>query len=64
MIGALGRHVLGAALETLAGLRRALLVSDDVWVSVNVSPRHLDDPGLPGPAWGSISTTSAPGTRR
>ena len=48
MIGALGLRVLRSAIETLAGLRDALLLGDDAWVSVNISPRQLDDPALPG----------------
>jgi diguanylate cyclase (GGDEF)-like protein/PAS domain S-box-containing protein len=60
MIGALGLQVLGAALETLAGLRRALLVSDDVWVAVNVSPRQLDDPGLPEQVSAAIAAVGLP----
>jgi diguanylate cyclase (GGDEF)-like protein len=47
LIGALGQHVLRTALGTFAGWRRAGLISDDVRISVNISPRQLDDPTLP-----------------
>jgi diguanylate cyclase (GGDEF)-like protein/PAS domain S-box-containing protein len=48
LIGALGLHVLRTALGTLASWRRSGLVSQDVPVSINVSGRQLNDPGLPG----------------
>ena len=46
LIGALGRHVLQTALVTLGDWRRAGLVAPDVRMSVNVSGRQLNDPGL------------------
>ncbi len=48
LIGALGLHVLQTALTTLASWQRAGLVADDVRMSVNVSGRQLNDPGLAG----------------
>jgi diguanylate cyclase (GGDEF)-like protein/PAS domain S-box-containing protein len=48
LIGALGRHVLQTALATLASWRQAGLVAPDVRMSVNVSARQLNDPGLAG----------------
>jgi diguanylate cyclase (GGDEF)-like protein len=46
VITALGQQVLRAALGTLAGWRRDGLVADDVCMSVNLSGRQLEDPGL------------------
>ncbi len=46
MIGSLGEQVMRDALQTLAGWRRDGLVADDIAVSVNLSIRQLDDPGL------------------
>jgi diguanylate cyclase (GGDEF)-like protein/PAS domain S-box-containing protein len=47
MIGAVGLHVLRTALGALARWRGSRLIGPDVRVSVNVSARQLDDPGLP-----------------
>ncbi len=46
LIGALGRQVMHEALRTLADWRREGLIADDVSMSVNLSIRQLDDPGL------------------
>jgi EAL domain-containing protein (putative c-di-GMP-specific phosphodiesterase class I) len=46
VIGALGQQVLRRALVTLAGWRAEGLISDEVCMSVNLSGRQLDDPGL------------------
>jgi diguanylate cyclase (GGDEF)-like protein/PAS domain S-box-containing protein len=46
VIGALGQHVMRTALITLSGWRHDGLISDDVCMSVNLSGRQLDDPGL------------------
>jgi diguanylate cyclase (GGDEF)-like protein/PAS domain S-box-containing protein len=48
LIGALGLHVLHTALATLASWRQAGLLAQDVPMSVNVSSRQLNDPGLAG----------------
>jgi diguanylate cyclase (GGDEF)-like protein/PAS domain S-box-containing protein len=61
MIGAVGMHVLRAALETLAGWRRAGLISDEVCVTVNVSPRQLDDPRLPAYVRAATAAAGVPG---
>jgi diguanylate cyclase len=41
MIGAIGAWVLAEAARTTAGWRRAGTVTDNFWISVNVSPRQL-----------------------
>jgi diguanylate cyclase (GGDEF)-like protein len=61
VIGALGLHVLRTSLETLAGWRRSGVVDDDVRVSVNVSGRQLDDPGLPGAVRAAIAAAGLDG---
>jgi diguanylate cyclase (GGDEF)-like protein len=47
LIAAIGRWVLDEALRQLAGWRQSGAVDDQFWISVNVSPRQLRDPGLP-----------------
>ena len=47
MISALGSHVLDQALADFATWRRDGLLADDVYVSVNVSSRQLEDPRFP-----------------
>jgi diguanylate cyclase (GGDEF)-like protein/PAS domain S-box-containing protein len=61
VIGALGLHVLRTALETLAGWRRLGIVDDDVRISVNISSRQLDDPGLPGAVRAAIAAAGLDG---
>jgi diguanylate cyclase (GGDEF)-like protein/PAS domain S-box-containing protein len=46
MIGALGRYVTDTALRTLATWRAEGLVSEEVCMSVNLSGRQVDNPGL------------------
>ncbi|MFZ0041535.1 MAG: bifunctional diguanylate cyclase/phosphodiesterase, partial [Solirubrobacteraceae bacterium] len=46
VIGALGRHVTDTALKTLAVWRHEGFVSKDVCMSVNLSDRQVDGPGL------------------
>jgi diguanylate cyclase (GGDEF)-like protein/PAS domain S-box-containing protein len=46
VIGALGHLVMSTAVRELARWREEALVSDDISVSVNLSGRQLDDPGL------------------
>ncbi|HWE33904.1 MAG TPA: EAL domain-containing protein [Solirubrobacteraceae bacterium] len=60
VIGALGLHVLRTALDTLAAWRREGLVDDDVQMSVNVSGRQLDDPGLPRNVRAAIAAAGLP----
>ncbi len=47
MISALGSHVLDQALADLATWRRDGLIENDVYVSVNVSSRQIEDPRFP-----------------
>ena len=47
LIGRFGRWVLDESLMQLARWRRDSVVSDDFWMSVNVSPRQLRDAALP-----------------
>jgi predicted signal transduction protein with EAL and GGDEF domain len=63
MIGSLGQHVLRVALTTLAGWRQDGLVADDVCMSVNLSARQLDDPGLAAQVQAAIARTKLPPTR-
>lgn len=60
MIGSLGRHVLRVALGALAGWRRDGLVSDEVCMSVNLSARQLEDPGLAAQVQAAIACTQLP----
>jgi diguanylate cyclase (GGDEF)-like protein/PAS domain S-box-containing protein len=60
VIGALGLHVLRSALDTLAAWRREGLVGDDIQMSVNVSGRQLDDPGLPRNVRAAIAAAGLP----
>ena len=46
LIGVLGEHVLRSALLALAGWRRAGLVDESLWVSVNLSVGQLSDAAL------------------
>jgi diguanylate cyclase (GGDEF)-like protein/PAS domain S-box-containing protein len=43
LIGPLGRYVLGEALSSLGNWRRHGAIAEDVCISVNVSPRQLDE---------------------
>jgi EAL domain-containing protein (putative c-di-GMP-specific phosphodiesterase class I) len=61
VIGALGLHVLRAALEGLSAWRRDGLVAHDVCVSVNVSARQLDDPALPRQVRAAIAAAGLDG---
>jgi diguanylate cyclase (GGDEF)-like protein/PAS domain S-box-containing protein len=60
VIGALGQQVLRRALQTLAGWRADGLVSDDVCMSVNLSGRQLDDPGLAEQVRAAIDSVKLP----
>jgi diguanylate cyclase (GGDEF)-like protein/PAS domain S-box-containing protein len=60
VIGALGRQVMRRALETLAGWRREGLISDEVCMSVNLSGRQLDDPGLAEQVRAAIEAVELP----
>ncbi|MEV0713743.1 EAL domain-containing protein [Asanoa sp. NPDC050611] len=48
LITDLGRWVMREALRQLAEWRKDDVVADDFWLSINVSPRQLRDPRLPG----------------
>ncbi|HWF23812.1 MAG TPA: EAL domain-containing protein [Solirubrobacteraceae bacterium] len=61
VIGPLGLHVLRRALDSLARWRGAGLVSPDVRVSVNVSARQLEDPGLPANVRAAIAAAGVEG---
>jgi diguanylate cyclase (GGDEF)-like protein/PAS domain S-box-containing protein len=60
MIGALGLHVLRTALSELAAWRAADLVSDDVYMSVNVSGRQLEEPHLPSQVSSAVAGAGVP----
>jgi diguanylate cyclase (GGDEF)-like protein/PAS domain S-box-containing protein len=60
VIGALGHHVMSTALRALARWRQDGLVSDEVSVSVNLSGRQLDDPGLPEQVRSAIQRSGLP----
>jgi diguanylate cyclase (GGDEF)-like protein/PAS domain S-box-containing protein len=60
VIGALGHQVMLGALRTLAGWREEGLVSDDVCMSVNLSGRQLDDPGLAEQVLSAIAAVALP----
>jgi diguanylate cyclase (GGDEF)-like protein/PAS domain S-box-containing protein len=60
VIGALGQQVLRRALETLAAWRADGLISDEVCMSVNLSGRQLDDPGLAEQVRAAINSASLP----
>ncbi|HEY3728426.1 MAG TPA: EAL domain-containing protein [Solirubrobacteraceae bacterium] len=60
VIGALGQQVMCSALRTLASWRQDGLVSDDVSVSVNLSGRQLDDPGLAEQVLSAIDAAELP----
>ncbi|MEV0396742.1 putative bifunctional diguanylate cyclase/phosphodiesterase [Polymorphospora rubra] len=47
LIAKIGRWVLRESVRQLAEWRRTGTVTDDFWISVNVSPRQLRDPHLP-----------------
>jgi diguanylate cyclase (GGDEF)-like protein/PAS domain S-box-containing protein len=61
VIGPLGLHVLRQALDSLARWRAAGLVSEDVRMSVNVSARQLEDPGLPASVRAAIAAAGVEG---
>jgi diguanylate cyclase (GGDEF)-like protein/PAS domain S-box-containing protein len=60
VIGALGQQVLRRALVTLAGWRAEGLISDEVCMSVNLSGRQLDDPGLAEQVRAAINSAELP----
>jgi diguanylate cyclase (GGDEF)-like protein/PAS domain S-box-containing protein len=60
LIGPLGRHVLSTALTALSKWRQAGLVGDETTISVNISPRQLDDPTLPDQILTALEQTDLP----
>jgi diguanylate cyclase (GGDEF)-like protein/PAS domain S-box-containing protein len=60
VIGALGNQVMQRALSALAGWRDEGLVSGEVCVSVNLSGRQLEDPGLPEQVLSAIDAVGLP----
>jgi diguanylate cyclase (GGDEF)-like protein len=60
IIATLGQQVLARALATLAGWRREGLIDDDVCMSVNLSVRQLDDPGLADQVHAAIARSRLP----
>ena len=60
LIGALWGHVLRTALGSLAAWRHRGLISDEVCMSVNLSGRQLDDPGLAAELHAAIQRTQVP----
>ncbi|MFI5845634.1 putative bifunctional diguanylate cyclase/phosphodiesterase [Catenuloplanes sp. NPDC051500] len=46
LITGIGEYVLRAAVRQLAGWREDGTVTDDFWMSINVSPRQLTEPGF------------------
>ena len=60
LIGALGHHVLGAALRTLADWRADGLVSEHTRMNVNLSGRQCEDPELPDQLRAAIRSAGLP----
>ena len=61
VIGSLGLRVLTGALQSLARWREAGLVGSDVRMSVNVSARQFEDPGLPANVRAAIGSAGLEG---
>ncbi|MHB8690939.1 MAG: putative bifunctional diguanylate cyclase/phosphodiesterase [Solirubrobacteraceae bacterium] len=60
LIGPLGAYVMRTALQSLAQWRRAGLLGERVCMSVNVSPRQLDDKRLPAEIEAAIVAAGVP----
>lgn len=60
LIGQLGEFVLGVAMLRTAQWRNGAVVSDDFWMSVNVSARQLRDDRLPGFVRQTLADTGLP----
>jgi diguanylate cyclase (GGDEF)-like protein/PAS domain S-box-containing protein len=60
VIGALGHHVMSTAVRALARWREDDIVSDETTLSVNLSGRQLDDPGLPEQVRSAIRGSGVP----
>jgi EAL domain-containing protein (putative c-di-GMP-specific phosphodiesterase class I) len=62
LIAEIGRWVLREALSQVARWRADGVVSDQFWISINVSPRQLRDPGLTDDVAGALSEYGLPGS--
>jgi diguanylate cyclase (GGDEF)-like protein len=62
LIAEIGRWVLREALCQLARWRADGVVSDQFWISINVSPRQLRDPELTDDVAGALSEYGLPGS--
>jgi diguanylate cyclase (GGDEF)-like protein len=62
LIAEIGRWVLREALWQLAEWRATGVVSDAFWISINVSPRQLRDPGLPQQVSDALAEYGLPGS--
>ena len=60
---ALGRQVMGAALRAFAGWRESGAVDDELYLSLSISRRQLQDPGLAGDIVGALANTGVPADR-
>lgn len=60
LIARIGRWVLRESLRQLADWRRTGVVDDEFWMSINVSPRQLRDPDLPGVLAAALSGYGVP----
>ena len=60
LIGAVGMQVMEHALADFARWRRDGVLQDDTCLSINVSARQIDDPGLPSDILGVIKASGVP----
>ena len=60
LIAPLGRQILRTGLNSLAKWRAAGLVDDETCISVNISPRQLDDPTLPEQILAALEESGLP----
>jgi len=60
LISAIGQWVLRESLRQLAAWRDRHVVPEDFWISINVSPRQLRDPGLPGMVAAALTKYDVP----
>ncbi len=60
LITGIGEFVLRAAVRQLAGWREDGTVTDDFWMSINVSPRQLTEPGFTAMVGGALRAHGVP----
>jgi EAL domain-containing protein (putative c-di-GMP-specific phosphodiesterase class I) len=60
LISAIGQWVLRESVRQLAEWRDRHVVTEDFWISINVSPRQLRDPGLPGVVAAALTKYDVP----